>query len=151
MTMQHSSGFGRTVWFAALCLSRSAVDGAGFHGQHCGPGHRPIECRGSLGHRHTDQRRRASPEKHCNGSDGNYLFPSVAPGFYRFKPRRRAFKTYEVKGLEVQVAQPVKHAIPLEVGDTATRVEVVATAPVLDQRSAEIGQVVGRKKSSNFP
>src|SRR5262245_32980534 len=85
------------------------------------------------------------------GSDGNYLFPLVAPGFYRIRVAAQGFKTYEASGLEVQVAQAVTHAIALEIGDTATRVEIVASTPVLDQRSAEIGQVVTQKEIVELP
>jgi hypothetical protein len=85
------------------------------------------------------------------GSDGNYVFPLVAPGFYRIRIVAPGFKTYEVSGLEVQVAQAVTHSIALEVGDTATRVEIVASAPVLDQRSAEVGQVITQKEIVELP
>ena len=84
-------------------------------------------------------------------ANGNYLFPLVAPGFYRIRATAQGFKTYEVSGLEVQVAQAVTHAIALEIGETTTRVEIVATAPVLDQRSAEIGQVITQKEIVELP
>jgi hypothetical protein len=85
------------------------------------------------------------------GSDGSYLFPLVAPGFYRIRVASPGFKTYEASGLEVQVAQAVTHSISLDVGDMATRVEIVASAPVLDQRSAEIGQVIAHKEIVELP
>ena len=44
------------------------------------------------------------------------------------------------------MGQAVTQTIQLEVGDTGTKVAVVATAPVLDQRTAEVGQVIGRER-----
>src|SRR5262249_38686316 len=82
---------------------------------------------------------------------GGYGFPLVAPGIYRLQVEAQGFKSYEVSGLEVQVAQAVTHAIQLEVGSMATKLEVVASAPVLDQRSAEVGQVIGQKEVVELP
>ncbi len=85
------------------------------------------------------------------GDDGGYVFALVAPGFYTLRATVAGFKTYELSGLEVQVAQPVTHDIQLEVGDTATKLEVVAATPVLDQRTAEVGQVMTQKEILEIP
>src|SRR5262245_52181082 len=82
---------------------------------------------------------------------GNYVFPLVAPGTYLLRAAAPGFSSYEVSGLEVQVAQQVTHNVQLRVGDTATKLEVVATTPVLEQRNAEIGQVIGQKEVVELP
>ena len=82
---------------------------------------------------------------------GNYVFALVAPGFYRLVVAAPGFKVFQLSGLEVQVAQRVTQNVQLEVGDTATTLEVVATAPVLDQRSAEIGQVISEQEITDLP
>lgn len=82
---------------------------------------------------------------------GNYVFPLVPPGFYRLSVAAPGFKTFQVAGLEVQVAQRVTQNVQLEVGETATTVEVAATVPVLDQRTAEVGQVIGQKEVVELP
>jgi len=82
---------------------------------------------------------------------GAYIFPLVAPGRYRLRANAAGFKTYEVTGLEVQVAQQITENLQLEVGDTATKLEVAAVAPVLEQRSAEIGQVIGQNEVVALP
>jgi hypothetical protein len=82
---------------------------------------------------------------------GNYLFPLVAPGMYTLRAEALGFKSYELSRLEVQVAQAVTHAVTLEVGEMATKLEIVATAPVLDQRSAEVGQVIGAREVVELP
>ncbi len=84
-------------------------------------------------------------------TSGNFVFPLVAPGLYRLRAESQGFKASEVSGLQVQVAQLVTENIQLEVGDTATKLEVIATAPVLDQRSAEVGQVIGEKEVVELP
>lgn len=84
-------------------------------------------------------------------SSGGFVFPLVAPGYYRVRAEAQGFRTYEVSGLEVQVAQAVTHNIQVTVGDTAVKLEVVASAPVLDQRSAEVGQVIGQKEVLELP
>lgn len=82
---------------------------------------------------------------------GNYLFPLVAPGLYKLRAEAPGFKSFEVTNLEVQVAQQVRRDLELSLGDTATKLEVTASAPVLDERSAEIGQVIGSKEVVELP
>ena len=65
--MQHSSGFGRTVWFAALCLftirlSTAQVSTGSIAGQVTDQSNAVVPSITVS----TDQRRHASPEKRCN-------------------------------------------------------------------------------------
>jgi hypothetical protein len=85
------------------------------------------------------------------GANGDYMFPIVEPGLYRLRVEAAGFKAYEVSGLVVQVAQPVTQNVQMAVGDTSSRVEVVASAPVLDQRSAEVGQVIEHREVVDLP
>jgi hypothetical protein len=94
----------------------------------------------------TEARRTATTD-----GSGGYVFPLVAPGRYKIVAEAQGFKSYEASGLQVQVSQAVTHQISLEVGDTATRLAVVATAPVLEQRNAEIGQVIGQREVVELP
>jgi hypothetical protein len=82
---------------------------------------------------------------------GIFVFPIVAPGLYTLRAELQGFRTYEASRLEVQVAQQVKHDVQLRVGDTATKLEVVAATPVLEQRNAEIGQVIGQREVAELP
>src|SRR5205814_5717724 len=70
---------------------------------------------------------------------------------YKLRVEAPGFKAYEVSGLAVQVAQPVTQNVQLEVGDTSSKVEVVASAPVLDQRTAEVGQVIEHREVVDLP
>ncbi len=84
-------------------------------------------------------------------TSGAYIFPLVAPGSYRIGAAMSGFKTFEASGLEIQVAQQVTQNISLEIGDAATKVEVVESAPVLEQRSAEVGQVISHREVVDLP
>lgn len=93
-----------------------------------------------------------SAERQANtDASGNYVFPLVAAGKYRLRATAQGFKSYEVTALEVQVGQQITENLQLEVGDTATKLEVVAVAPVLDQRGAEVGQVIGQNEVVSLP
>lgn len=84
-------------------------------------------------------------------ASGAYLFPLVQPGFYTVRAEMQGFKAYAAHKMEVQVSQQVTHDVRLDVGETSTTVEVAATTPVLDQRSAEVGQVIGQKEVVDLP
>jgi carboxypeptidase family protein/TonB-dependent receptor-like protein len=84
-------------------------------------------------------------------SSGIYSFPIVPPGLYTIRAELTGFQTVEVTNLEVQVAQQIKRDFELVLGKTATSLEVKATAPVLEQRSAEIGQVISPKEVVELP
>ncbi len=84
-------------------------------------------------------------------TNGNYTFPLVAPGVYSMKAEATGFQSLGVSNLEVQVAQAVNQGFPLSVGTSATTVEVKATTPVLEQRNADIGQVISPREVVQLP
>src|SRR3954463_3503632 len=74
--------------------------------------------------------------------EGNYNFPIVAPGVYTIRAEAQGFRSLDVTSLEVQVAQQVNQNFELAVGTSATTLEVTAATPMLEQRNAEVGQVI---------
>ena len=82
---------------------------------------------------------------------GDFMFPIVEPGSYLLHAEAPGFKAFEASGLTVQVAQPVTQNVQLQVGDTSSKVEVVASAPVLDERTAEVGQVIEHREVVDLP
>jgi hypothetical protein len=86
-----------------------------------------------------------------SGEGGDYSFPALQAGFYTIRAEHPGFRGFEVKNLEVQVAQAVRQDVQLTIGETKTKMEVVASAPVLDERNAEVGQVIGTKETSELP
>ncbi|MBS1823772.1 MAG: TonB-dependent receptor [Acidobacteria bacterium] len=94
----------------------------------------------------TGQERTAMTE-----GSGAYVFPLVQPGYYTVRVEMQGFKGYAAHKMEVQVSQQVTHDVRLDVGETSTTVEVAAVTPVLDQRSAEVGQVIGQREVVELP
>lgn len=96
--MQHSSGFGRTVWFAALCLftirlSTAQVSTGSIAGQVTDQSNAVVpSITIALINEGTQARRSV-----VTGSDGNYLFPLVAPGSIGFASRRRVSRLMKSK------------------------------------------------------
>ncbi|MFN7935824.1 MAG: TonB-dependent receptor [Bryobacteraceae bacterium] len=84
-------------------------------------------------------------------ASGAYVFPLVQPGYYTVRVEMQGFKGYAARKMEVQVSQQVTHDVRLDVGETSTTVEVAAVTPVLDQRSAEVGQVIGQREVVELP
>ena len=84
-------------------------------------------------------------------ADGNYNFPLVAPGLYTIKVEAGGFQSVSINNLEVQVAQQVSQNFALSIGTSATTVEVKSTAPVLEQRNADIGQVISPREVVQLP
>jgi hypothetical protein len=82
---------------------------------------------------------------------GGFVFPVVPSGIYTVRTEHAGFRTYAVKGLQVEIAQNVRHDILMELGETATTVEVSATAPLLNQRSAELSQAIGHRQIVEIP
>jgi len=120
---------------------------------------------GSIGGQITDQTGAAIPgatvvvENEATGIQatdstdeaGRYVFPALPLGLYTVRVEAAGFKTYSATGLQIQIGQRVTQDVRLEVGETTTRIEVVATTPVLEQRSAAIGQVIGEQEVKDLP
>ncbi|MPY87686.1 MAG: TonB-dependent receptor plug domain-containing protein [Luteitalea sp.] len=82
---------------------------------------------------------------------GRYVFPSVSPGVYTLLVETMGFKTYAVGGLHVEVAQQVTRDIRLELGKVEETVEVSGGTPLLNQRSADVSQVIGQRQIVELP
>lgn len=82
---------------------------------------------------------------------GRYAFPSVPPGVYTLRVETPGFKTYAAGGLQVEVAQQVTHGIRLQLGEVEETVEVSAVVPLLNQRSADVSQVIGQRQIVELP
>ncbi|MBV9181034.1 MAG: carboxypeptidase regulatory-like domain-containing protein, partial [Acidobacteria bacterium] len=82
---------------------------------------------------------------------GFYTFPSVAPGSYRLAAEVRGFKSWVSEPFEVQVQQVVRLDITLQVGQTSERVEVSASAALLQSETATLGTVIENKIVTELP
>ena len=83
-------------------------------------------------------------------NSGFFVFVNVEPGSYKLKVEKQGFKSVE-SDVQVAVSQSVTQNVSLNVGDTATTVEVTAQAPVLDSTSSSLGTVIEEKTVQNLP
>jgi hypothetical protein len=82
---------------------------------------------------------------------GSFTFPFLDPGTYTVKASMPGFKTVVRKGIVVRVATDEQADMRLEVGQVAEQVEVIGEAPLLENVSSTLGQVVDNKKIVDLP
>jgi hypothetical protein len=71
-------------------------------------------------------------------AEGRFLFQVLIPGMYSVKISKDGFKTAEVKSAEVQTGRTSAVAVKLELGTSATTVEVSAAAIAVDTTSTAV-------------
>ena len=81
---------------------------------------------------------------------GRYVVPGVTPGPYRLVVESAGMKKYEVD-FDVQVQQSVVIDPVLEVGSTATEVEVTSVVPMTTVDSAVVSQTLERARVEQLP
>jgi hypothetical protein len=82
---------------------------------------------------------------------GRYEIPLLPPGTYRVEAEFRGFRKAIREGIELQVDHDAVVDVTLEVGPFGQSVLVVASAPLLDVRSAGLGTVVDNRKVVELP
>lgn len=85
-----------------------------------------------------------------SGADGAYEVRYLTPGEYIVQVSLSGFRT-ERRRFELRVGQMIRVDIPLEVGDLAEAVEVVATGQLLETQSGVTGSVVTERTIQNLP
>ncbi len=84
-------------------------------------------------------------------NQGEYVFPIVEPGTYRLSTSAGGFKTAIRSGVTILVNQTAREDVALEVGETASSVEVAAQAPVVQSETSSVGQVVDGEQVTEMP
>ncbi|MGH9659874.1 MAG: carboxypeptidase regulatory-like domain-containing protein, partial [Bryobacteraceae bacterium] len=82
---------------------------------------------------------------------GNYVLPLVKPGQYALTAQKPGFKQFRQTGLALETGGQPRLDITLEVGAVTDRVEVEATAPLLQSETSAIGAVVDNQTIVNMP
>jgi hypothetical protein len=82
---------------------------------------------------------------------GNFTIPSVPAGLYSLRVEKTGFRSYEQKGINVQVAQTVRVNVTLEIGATNETVQVTADASLLRTESVEQSTVLNGDKVNQLP
>lgn len=86
-----------------------------------------------------------------SNSTGNYSIPLLQPGTYRITAQKEGFKPVSRSGIVLQVDQVARIDFVLDVGAVTETVEVQADAPLLQQETSALGQVVDNQKILNLP
>ena len=86
-----------------------------------------------------------------SNEEGGYVLPLLPPGRYRIAVQKEGFKPVTRTGVILQVDQVARIDFVLDVGVVAESVVVTADAPLLDQETSALGQVVDNQKILNLP
>ncbi len=86
-------------------------------------------------------------------NSGLYVFPQVAPGYYRIIVEKAGFKVGTVGGVEVNVNTPRTINVQLEIGDVSQSIEVTAdlAGMLINTVNAELNTIVDREQIENLP
>ncbi len=82
---------------------------------------------------------------------GGYTVTPLNPGTYTVTVKAAGFETAIVQNVEVDVNQSARADVRLQIGSTATTIEVTAAAPLLNSESASLGTVVTNTEIVNLP
>jgi outer membrane receptor protein involved in Fe transport len=82
---------------------------------------------------------------------GEYLFVQIPPGRYALGAKMEGFKTFDRKGLVLEVAQVAQIDIQLEVGSIVDAIEITAAAPLLEAASSTLGETVNSVTAEQLP
>lgn len=82
---------------------------------------------------------------------GRYFVTALPPARYTLVVEAKGFKKYTMTDIPLAVQQQATLDVTLQVGELATTVEVVSTAPLLNTTIASLGQVVESKYMTSLP
>ena len=84
-------------------------------------------------------------------TEGRYTFTALRPGIYQLTAWLPGFKQFVSSGLTLQVNQSARVDVQLSVGDVSERIQVMATAPMLETETAARGAVIDQMKIVELP
>ena len=84
-------------------------------------------------------------------TEGRYTFTALRPGIYQLTALAPGFKQFVSSGLTLQVNQSARVDVQLSVGDVSERIQVMATAPMLETETAARGAVIDQMKIIELP
>ncbi len=84
-------------------------------------------------------------------SNGAYLVDNIKPGEYTVGAVKSGFKEQLLTGIIVQVDQRVRIDVKMVIGSSAERVEVEASAPVVETDSSTVGKVIASAAVVELP
>ena len=87
----------------------------------------------------------------ASNSSGNFSIPLLPPGTYSLTIEKAGFRVVRQPEVLLQVAQNARLDFQLEVGNVSQNVTVTSQAPLLDQESSSLGQVINSKQVVDLP
>ncbi|HLJ14726.1 MAG TPA: carboxypeptidase-like regulatory domain-containing protein [Bryobacteraceae bacterium] len=82
---------------------------------------------------------------------GRYYFPNLPVGPYRLEVRAPGFKDYTQSGLVLQVGNNVQINVTMQVGSVSERVEVSASAAMVETKETSVSQVIDERRINDLP
>jgi hypothetical protein len=86
-----------------------------------------------------------------SGADGSYFASQLIPGRYRLVAKLASFKSFERRGLVLEVGKTLTINVTLPVGGLQENVTVTGASPLVDLTSTEVGGNVGTAELSELP
>ena len=86
-----------------------------------------------------------------SNQSGNYVVLNLQPGDYQIAITKEGFATVNRSGVTLFVSQEARLDFVLPVGSTKDTIEVKATAPMLENSTASLGQVIETRAVSDLP
>ena len=93
----------------------------------------------------------ASAQTRKTNNAGQYVFVNVQPGTYALEVSKEGFATQKQPTFNLEVNQTATIDLSLQVGTTATAVNVSAQATRVETSTAELGNVIGTQQVNNLP
>src|SRR5690242_3072930 len=89
--------------------------------------------------------------KVVSGDNGEYIVPSLAPGTYRLTVEKAGFRTAVLTDVTLVVFQRARLDIHMDVGEVTSRIEVQASAALVDSTTATVAGIVENRKIVDLP
>lgn len=90
-------------------------------------------------------------ETTTTGADGAYRFPGLPPGDYSLLFELGGFQALRRDGVRVEAGQTYAVDVQMQVGRVEQAVTVVAGAPLIDVKGAQVGHTVGAEVIATLP
>ena len=86
-----------------------------------------------------------------SNSSGDYILPYLLPGPYNITVEQQGFKRYTRNNVVLREGDRVSIDVAMQLGDSATTVEVTSAAPLLDTSTASAGSTVNTRAIQELP
>ena len=83
--------------------------------------------------------------------EGRYVVPLLQPGTYRMSVQKEGFRSIDYAGIILEVDQVAHIDLSLEVGSVTESISVTSSAPLLDQETSSLGQVIENQRITEMP